>query len=86
MVALTTKEKLQMITIIASLHRTAQLKFSQQKMLFFFSTSNQDAHSTIGKSSRAWYLGHTAVKVAFRVATTTEKAVEGDSHLPFSPG
>lgn len=36
MVALTTKEKLQMITIIASLHRTAQLKFSQQKMLFFF--------------------------------------------------
>lgn len=48
--------------------------------------SNQDADSTTGKSSRAWYLGHTAARFAFCVATSTEKAVEGDSYLHFSPG
>lgn len=48
--------------------------------------SNQDAVSAIGKSSRAWYLGHIAAKSAFCVATSTEKAVEEDSYLNFSPG
>lgn len=47
--------------------------------------SNQDADSTLQKSSRAWYLAHTAAKFAFSVATPTEKAAERESYLHFSP-
>lgn len=47
--------------------------------------SNSQADSTRGKYPRAWYLGHTAAKFAFCVATLTEKTVEGDSYLHFSP-